>query len=320
MVNIGFIGCHKISDVCLKKICELASEYGDHVKTVFNLTSNEGSKHSYYADFSSLQKKYDFPLHFVIDVSDKENIQKMLDSKLDILFIIGWHRIVPQSVLDVAKIKLGIHSSLLPKERGSSPINWQIIRGDIVGGVTLFHLTTGVDSGPIVDQEQYSIDENDDVKTVYSKAIDSSLNLLEKNWHDIHNLNPKNIPQNESDVTFNKRRTPNDGIIDWSKSSKQCYDWIRALTFPYPGAFTYWNGKKILIWKSNISKTVGNHFGEILDISEKILVTTGDGSIEISLLQIEGEPLCNAEVFKNSYKIQKGDTFTSSINSSENNK
>jgi len=309
MVNIGFIGCHKISYVCLKKICELAREYGDDIKIVFNLTSDEGTKHSYYVDFNSLQKKFNFPLHYVTDISTRENIQSMLNLQLDVLFIIGWHRIVSQSVLDVAKIKLGIHSSLLPKERGSSPINWQIIKGDTTGGVTLFHLTTGVDSGPIVDQEQYSIDEHDDVKTVYSKAMVLSLRLLQKNWHDIHNLNPNSIPQNESDATYNERRTPADGIIDWSKSAKQCYNWIRALTNPYPGTFTFYKGKKVFIWKSKIIKMKENSPGKIISVGKKIIVSTGNGCLELLELQVENEPIYNPELFSKYYNLQENNIF-----------
>jgi len=312
MARIGFIGCHEISKYCLRKIADLSNQYNDKLILSFNLKLEQGIKHSAYVDFNSLQKEFSFELHYVSDVSNEESIRILEKSKLDILFIIGWHKIVPQFVLNVAKLKLGIHSSLLPKDRGPSPINWQLIRGDNIGGVTLFHLTTGVDAGNIVDKQSYSIDEIDDVRSVYEKAISASMELLDRNWPDIHNLNPKSIPQDEKEVTINERRRPSDGLIDWSKSSKQCYDWIRALTFPYPGAFTFWKGKKILIWKSNISSTIGNYPGEILDGSKKILVSTGDDSIEISLLQIEGKPLCNAEVFVNTYKIQKSDTFDSS--------
>lgn len=312
MVRIGFIGCHEISWHCLKKILELSNQFHDDVVIVFNLDPVKGEKHSAYVDFDTLQKKFNLNLNYVSDISNEKNVQKLENAKLDILFIIGWHRIVPQSVLDVAKIRLGIHSSLLPKDRGPSPINWQLIRGDKVGGVTLFHLTSGVDEGSIVDMQNYRIDENDDVRTVYAKAISNSLSLLEKNWPEIHNCSPKAIPQDEQEATINERRRPSDGLIDWTKSSKECYNWIRALTIPYPGAFSFWKNQKVIVWSSRISDVKQTKPGQIMDCSEKIIVSTKNGCLELLLLQVENEPICNAKVFSQSYHIQTNDFFSDS--------
>ena len=184
----------------------------------------------------------------------------MKNSELDILFIIGWHKIVPQAVIDTAKICLGIHSSELPKDRGSSPINWQIIKAEEKG---------------------YDISDEDDVRTVYFKATIASISLLEKHWPNIHNVDVPSITQDESQATYNERRRPKDGLIDWTQSSKKCYDWIRAITFPYPGAYTYWNKKKIILISSKISNIQGTKPGEILQVGEKIIVSTGDNSLEI---------------------------------------
>lgn len=309
MVRIGFIGCHEISFHCLKKICNLSILHGDNVVIAFDLLPLEASKHSASITFNTLQDEFGFSLHHVSNVADYENIELLKNANVDVLFIIGWHRIVPQVVLDQAKLCLGLHASLLPKDRGSSPTNWQIIRGDTKGGVTLFHLSPNVDSGPIVASKEYDINFNDNIRTVYYKTTISSLELFDENWKDIHNLNPKKIPQNETLVTYNERRKPKDGLIDWSRSSLDCYNWIRALTFPYPGAFTFWEGKKILIWESKVSSYKENKTGEILESDKKIIVSTGKGSLEITLIQAEGEPLCNAEVFSKSYGLKKGDIF-----------
>lgn len=310
MVRIGFIGCHEISWHCLKKICELSKQTQDTVCVVFNLNEDEASKHSATIDFSSLKNYFDFELHNVRNVADEENIEILSKHNLDLLFIIGWHRIVPQSVLDVSKIRLGIHSSILPKDRGSSPINWQIIRGKTDGGVTLFHLTDGVDSGNIVDTERYLIDFEDTVRDVYSKATIASLNLLEKNWNDISSLHPKSISQDEKEATINERRKPEDGLISWEWASETCCNWIRALTFPYPGAFTYWKNKKLFLWESKLSSLDETNPGTIIKTGKKIIVSTGGGTIEITSLQIEGEPICNAELFSNTYDLNVDDTFS----------
>ncbi|MFY9300361.1 MAG: methionyl-tRNA formyltransferase [Candidatus Nitrosotenuis sp.] len=311
MVRIGFIGCHQISWACLKKICQCSIKYGDEVVLAFDLELERAMKYSASVSLDDLSKEYGFQLFHVSNVADSENIELLKKANLDILFIIGWHRIVPQEVLDVAKIRLGIHSSILPKDRGPSPINWQLIRGEKEGGITLFHLTTGVDEGNIVDYAKYEILESDDVSDVYLKATNGAIQLLENNWKSIHDLQIKSIPQDNSKATVNQRRKPEDGLIDWSKNSKQCYDWIRALTRPYPGAFTYWNGKKALIWKARISDEKETRPGQILNCDDKIIISTGSGSIELLELQIEGEPPCNPGVFSRTLGLKKNEFFCS---------
>ena len=313
MAKIGFIGCHEISFHCLKRICNLSKEFNDEVVIAFDLDKDESLKHSASISLEALQEEFGFNLHHVKNIADEDNIKFLKEKNLDILFIIGWHRIVPQIVLDQAKICVGLHTSLLPKDRGSSPINWKLIRGCKNGGVTLFHLSSDVDSGPIIAQKDFSIDFEDTVQIVYFKSTLKSLDLLDENWLDLHNLNPKKILPDESLATINERRRPIDGLIDWTKSATDCYNWIRALTHPYPGAFTFWKGKKILIWKSLISNKEDRQTpGTIIESNEKILVSTGNGVIEIILLQAESEPLCNASVFKNSYSLKKGNIFENS--------
>ena len=311
MVRIGFIGCHEISWFCLKKICELSSEYGDEVAIVFNLDETESKKHSAVINFDNLKNEFKFDLHYVKNIAESKNIKLLSESKLDVLFIIGWHRIVPKEVLDTASIKIGIHSSLLPKDRGSSPINWNIIRGETKGGVTLFHLTTAVDSGPTIDSIPYSIDAQDTVQTVYFKASSASLLLLQNNWEQIHQQNIKSKIQNEKEATINERRKPSDGLIDWNNNTKKCYDWIRALTHPYPGAFTYFKNKKLIIWSSQISSLKPLSPGKIIKSGEKIIVSTKDGCLELLKLQYENEPLCNAKLFCDVYGLKNGDKFSS---------
>jgi methionyl-tRNA formyltransferase len=312
MAKIGFVGCHEISWFCLKKICQLSKEHKDEIVVVYNLNEEESKKHSSYFNFDSLKKEFDFNLKYISNITDRDNLEFLKNSGLDVLFIIGWHKIVPQAVIDTAKICLGIHSSELPRDRGSSPINWQIIKAEEKGGVTLFHLSEGVDSGPIVESTSYDISDEDDVRTVYFKATIASISLLEKHWSNIHNLDVPSITQDESQATYNERRRPKDGLIDWTQSSKKCYDWIRAITFPYPGAYTYWNKKKIILISSKISNIQGTKPGEILQVGEKIIVSSGDNSLEILSLQVEGEPICNAKLFVDSYKIQSGDVFSNS--------
>ena len=307
-MKIGFIGCHEISWYCLKKICELSKKYGDTIAIVFNLDQEEAKKHSAYVDFDSLKEKFDFPLFYISRIDEKE-IQMIKKLDLDVLFIIGWHRIVSQKVLDQSKTNLGIHSSLLPKNRGPSPLNWQIIRGEKQGGVTLFYLADDVDSGSIVDQENFEISFTDTIKTAYDKAIIASISLLEKNWNNIHSQKLNSFPQNENEITINDRRRPEDGLMNWNQDSTVCYNFIRALTNPYPGAFTIWKGKKIYIWDSQLSRNKQRKAGEIIESDDKIIISTSNGCLSLLSLQVENELKCSPEIFVKVYDLKKGDFF-----------
>ena len=163
----------------------------------------------------------------------------------------------------------------------------------------------------MVDYVKYEILESDDVSDVYLKATNGAVQLLENNWKSIHDLQIRSIPQDNSKATVNQRRKPEDGLIDWSMSSKQCYDWIRALTRPYPGAFTYWNGKKVLIWKARISDEKETRPGQIMACNDALIISTGSGSVELLELQIEGEAPCSPNVFSQTYGLKK-DEFLSS--------
>lgn len=145
----------------------------------------------------------------------------------------------------------GIHASLLPKYAGGAPLNWAIINGEKETGVTLFRMEDGVDDGDIIAQKSYSIEYEDTIKEVYVKATDASKKILNKVLHNINNVVFK--AQNKKNIEVYPQRKPEDGEIDFSKTSIELYNFIRAQSSPYPGAFIRTiDGKKIIIEKVRI--------------------------------------------------------------------
>src|SRR5689334_18277794 len=126
-LRVGFAGCHEISWHCLKVIAELCKESGDELSVVFNLLPESGARHAAFVEFDSLAAEYNFSHQKVKNLASPESLKLLRALKLDVFFIIGWHRIVTQEVIDCAPYCIGMHSSLLPKDRGSSPVNWAII-------------------------------------------------------------------------------------------------------------------------------------------------------------------------------------------------
>jgi Methionyl-tRNA formyltransferase len=307
-VRVGFAGCHEISWHCLRVIAEQCAVHGDELAGVFNLPLENGAKHSAFIEFDALQSEFGFPYHKVASLSSPETLALLRELQLDVLFIIGWHRIVPQSVIATAPYCLGMHSSMLPKNRGSSPINWAILREEATGGMTYFHLTAGLDSGDIIGQKPFPIAPDDSCDDAHAKATVAAAELLRENWDALRAGTLVRIPQDESQATVNPRRRPEDGLIQWNRTARELDAWVRGLTHPYPGAFTIFRGKRLLIWKAGISeRPVTEAPGTILSAGERISIATGTGVLEAAVLQFEGEPECQARVFAGIYLPKPGE-------------
>lgn len=309
-MKVGFAGSHEISWHCLKVIADLCRASGDEISVVMNLPAQAGAKHSAFVEFDDLESEYGFPQLKVTSLSAPEMLAHIRSFALDVLFIIGWHRIVPQEVIDSATYCLGVHASLLPKDRGSSPINWSILRGDEVGGLTLFHLSAGVDTGDMVGQKSWAIGPVDTCRDVYDKANIAAVDLLRENWIALREGRVARSPQDESLATQNPRRRPEDGRIAWSDDADRIDALVRAITHPYPGAFTTLDGKRLFIWRAQAgNSTARGEPGTVVSVGERITVATGRGALDISLLQIEGHPECAASVFSSTYQLAVGQRF-----------
>jgi len=171
----------------------------------------------------------------------------------DLLLVLGWYYMIPRRVREIALLGgVGIHASLLPKYRGWAPIPWAIINGETETGITLFYLDNGVDNGDMIAQARFSIEEDDNCATVYERATRASIKLLREYLPQLAASTAPRIPQDESQATYSPQRKPEDGLIDWSWSAKRIRDFIRAQTRPYPGAFTYIQDKKVVIWDADV--------------------------------------------------------------------
>jgi methionyl-tRNA formyltransferase len=168
---------------------------------------------------------------------------------------------VPGKIRELApKGCVGIHASLLPKYRGGAPINWAIINGEKMSGVSLFYLGDGVDNGDIISKKRFPISDTDSCREVYDKATRASIEILKVTLPKLAAGTANRIPQNESEATCFPQRNPNDGRIDWRWRGRTIYNFIRAQTKPYPGAFTYLRDEKITIWQGQLT---GRHHKEL---------------------------------------------------------
>ena len=223
---------------------------------------------------------------------------------VDLMLVVSWRYIIPKSVyLRPRAGTFVFHDSLLPEYRGFAPTVWSILNGERRTGVTLFAISEGVDNGDIIDQKSIEIRPDDTIAEVIESVTDIYVDLLEKNFPQLLAGTAPRRPQDESLATFTCKRLPQDNQIDWNLPTDRIYNLIRASGKPYPGAYTYLNGKKLTIWSAqrlnNFPRYVGRIPGRVVEIrrGEGSVVLTADGCVLLRQIQIEGgEPVCAADV------------------------
>ncbi len=229
-------------------------ETGFPLDFVFGLDEAYAASVSGYAPIHKIAQEHGIPSKSFRKISDEENIEIMREINPDYIFVIGLSQLIPQHIIDIAKVGVvGFHPTPLPKFRGRAALVWQILLGIQNTKCSLFFIDEGMDSGDILGQEEYIIEESDYVSDV-SKKLNTALKpLAQRVLKGL--IDGTLIPQkqNEDEATYLLARRPEDGEIDWQKPAKDVYRLIRAVSKPYPGAFGMYDGlHKIVIWRAEV--------------------------------------------------------------------
>lgn len=223
------------------------------------------------------------------------------ETPVDLLFMVSWRYLVPVEVYSRARLGSYVfHDSLLPKYRGFAPTVWSIINGEKETGVTLFRTAEDLDAGDIVEQRRIAIAETDTIADVIERVTKTYLDVAEEAFASLLDGSATSYPQNHDDATYTCKWTPADSIIDWKKCAVAIFNLIRATSRPYPGAYTYLDGRKLIIWSAELPKTARKYVscvpGRVIDSQTDCgaTVMTGDGLIRLKSVQFEGEPVTNA--------------------------
>jgi methionyl-tRNA formyltransferase len=229
----------------------------------------------YFAGNPRHQKGYDFIKHFDVDVI----------ASINYLFLIE-EDIINHSNL----LTFNIHGSLLPKYRGRTPHIWAIINDEKEAGITAHVIDAGCDTGKIIHQIRIPIEYEDTGADMLNKYAEAYFPLVKKVFYDLKNEHLDLRVQDESQATYFGKRTPADGAIDWNWTRENIRNWVRAQAHPYPGAFTFYNGEKIIIDKVSfsdelISKKQLN--GQIISIEPFPIVKTSNGAIKLDTIRTE---------------------------------
>ena len=249
-MKIVFIGAVEIGH----KILETIYNVNYSVDTVYTLPYSMEESTSGFIDFAPLAKQNNSSLVRTKNINDELHIDEIKKIKPDLIIVCGWQRLVCEEILNIPRLgAVGFHSSLLPKYRGRAPVNWAIIMGEKETGITMFYLTPQADDGDIIAQRSFPILFNDDCNTIYKKSAQAGSDLITEYLPRIENGTAPRVHNPSATYPAYPTRTPKDGLIDFNRSALDVYNFIRALTKPYPGAF-YFNeeGYKIIVWKIEI--------------------------------------------------------------------
>jgi methionyl-tRNA formyltransferase len=299
-----FIGGTKRGYLTLKSLIDA----GAKIVGIISLLQDEHEIERYEEPIQALAKKFDIP-HYETKWMKDKNYQEIVakDIKPDVGIVVGCRILLPKDIYEIPPLgTLAVHDSLLPEYRGFAPLNWSIINGEQNTGVTLFCLNELMDGGDIVAQKSVPIKFEDTAPLVYERVCEATVDIILEAYALLSEGKAPRIPQNYATGSFTCSRAPTDGFIDWNQPTAAIYNQIRALTYPYPGAFTFYEAKRLMVWKanpvSNPPTYKGRIPGRIINVSKSegyVEVLTGDGILRIFEVQLEdGDKTAAANIIK----------------------
>ena len=233
-------------------------------------------------------------LGLVVEQPDNLKEFQIEKDQYDLGISAQYGNIIPKSVIDRFKHGiLNIHTSLLPKYRGASPIQSAIINGETETGVTIMLIDEGMDTGPILLQKRVEIGQNDTYPILDEKLAKIGSQALLEAIPD--HISGEIKPISQDNTTECSPLSRADGEIDWGKTSQEIYNQYRGMT-PWPGVWTTWNGKRLKILEIQKSE-IDSETGKVMVENDKIHIGTKEGSIEVLKLQLEGKKEMDSKSF-----------------------
>jgi methionyl-tRNA formyltransferase len=293
-MRILFIGAIEFSYKALQKLTDM------NANIVGVCTKEESNFNSDFVDLTPLCKNNNIPYKYVKDINSKENVEWIKSLKPDVIFCFGWSSLIKKEILSIPPLGvIGYHPTALPKNRGRHPLIWTLVLGLEKSASTFFFMDEGADSGDILSQREFSIDYEDDARSLYNKVTNIALEQIEEFFLQLQNNTFKRIKQDNTKATYWRKRNKEDGKIDFRMSSRAIYNLVRALTRPYVGAHLVYKGKEIKVYKVREENCNNNNIepGKVLKVkNNEILVKTYDGAVwivdhEFDELPKEGEYL-----------------------------
>jgi methionyl-tRNA formyltransferase len=225
------------------------------------------------------------------DINAPDVVEEITAVRPELLFSFYFRNMISPRVLDLPTLgALNMHGSLLPKYRGRAPVNWVLVHGESETGVTLHYMDAKPDHGDIVAQQRVPITRDDTALSLTHKVAAAAREVLRASYPLLLTGDAPRVPQEHGSSSYFGGRKPADGEIDWRSDAESIRNLVRAVTTPWPGAFTSFRGKKLFVWRAECRKldTYARPPGEVLVAPDgAVLVSTGANALE--LVEVGGE-------------------------------
>jgi len=267
------------------------------IQAVFTHTDNP-RENIWFGSVADLAARRGLPVYAPEDVNHplwKDRIKAM---QPDVFFSFYFRNLISKEILELApRGAFNLHGSLLPKYRGRCPINWVLVNGETETGVTLHHMVSRADAGDIVSQKAFPIADDDTALSLFGKAEKATVQLLDEVLPLIKTGTAPRTPQDESQASKFGGRKPEDGKIDWNRPATDIRNLVRAVTHPYPGAFTFKGNTKLYIWEAEVAdpSIPAALPGTVISV-DPLTIACEQGAVVVRRAQIEGSiPVTGAQ-------------------------
>lgn len=283
-MRIVIVGAVEFTRTCIREVLR----QGGEVVGIVSVPWYRAKFSSDYVDLEPVARAHGIPYYSVARVSDPESIEIFRNLKPDVIFVFGFSQLIPKELLELPNLGcIGTHPALLPKHRGRHPLIWALVQGWTESGLSFFFLSEEVDDGDILWQERFEITLEDNAGSLYEKISTLAVKAIGEFLPRLESGDFERIPQDDSQATTLRKRSAEDGEIQWDGDAMTVYNLVRALTTPYPGAHTWFDGKLIRVWRAEL---VEEEFpnaraaqpGRVLDRrNRQLYVATGEGVIRL---------------------------------------
>lgn len=281
---------HNVGYRCLEELLR----QGAGVALIFT-HEDSPSEEIWFSSVKELAEQHGIPC-LTSDINEPANVARLRELAPDFILSFYYRNMIRPELLDIPRLgALNLHGSYLPKYRGRVPVNWAVINGETETGATLHYMVEKPDAGDVVDREKVEISFTDTAFDVFNKLTTAAVTVIARSWPLLLAGTAPRLPMDLTSGSYFGGRKPADGLIDWTMSAVRIYNLVRGVTHPYPGAFTFTDGKKVVIWQAWPVEGKGEP-GEVVS-TEPLLVGTGEGLLEIRSLQEDGEAEITATAF-----------------------
>lgn len=254
--------------------------------------------------------KHDIPVFQPKRVRNPECIEELRKYDADVMVVVAFGQILPKELLEMTKYGcINVHASLLPKYRGAAPIQWAIIEGEEISGVTTMQMDEGLDTGDMIQKTEIVLDRNETGESLHDKLAEAGAKLCVETLKAVEAGTATFEKQGETPTAYARMLDKKIGEIDWNKSAVSIERLVRGLN-SWPSAYTNWDGKVMKIWEAEVAESdgyEGEEPGTVVSVEkDSINVLTGEGVLKIKALQIPGKKRMDTGAFLRGYSVAQG--------------